>query len=141
VCVCVVCVVCGVVCVCVCVVCVVCGVVCVCVCVVCGVVCVCVCVCGILPYPLKIGNKEKLLKFENEHILSRGVTLTPHPLRVPWSRKSRAILLLPLRAVRPVQSLSACTREYFNFTFILSDKDCDVHQLLHRAVSSAKLIR
>jgi len=26
----------------------------------------------------------------------RGVTLTPHPLVVPWSRKSRAIPLLPL---------------------------------------------
>jgi len=42
-----------------------------------------------------------------------GVTLTPHPLLVPWSRKSRAIPLLPLRAVRPVQSLSACTRVHF----------------------------
>ena len=41
---------------------------------------------------------------------SRGVTLTPHPLLVPWSRKSRAMCLFPLWAVRPVQSLSACTR-------------------------------
>ena len=40
----------------------------------------------------------------------RGVTLTTHPLLLPWSRKSRAIPLLPLWAVRPVQSLSACTR-------------------------------
>ena len=40
----------------------------------------------------------------------RGVTLTPHPLLVPWSWKSRAIPLLPLWAVRPVQTLSACTR-------------------------------
>ena len=38
---------------------------------------------------------------------SRGVALTPHPLLVPWSWKSRAIPLLPLWAVRPVQSLSA----------------------------------
>jgi len=45
----------------------------------------------------------------------RGVTLTPHPLLVPWSRKSRAIPLLPLRTERPVQSFSACTR--VNFTF------------------------
>jgi len=44
----------------------------------------------------------------------RGVTATPHPLLVPWSRKSRAIPLLPLRAVRPVRSLSACTG--VNFT-------------------------
>jgi hypothetical protein len=42
-----------------------------------------------------------------------GVTLTPHHLLVPWSWKSRAIPLLPLWAVRPVQSLSACTRGHF----------------------------
>jgi len=45
----------------------------------------------------------------------RGVTLTPHHLLVPWSWKSRAIPLLPLWAVRPVQSLSACTRVHFTF--------------------------
>ena len=44
----------------------------------------------------------------------RGVTLTPHPLLLPWSRKSKAIPLLPLRAVRPVQSLSACTRVHLS---------------------------
>jgi hypothetical protein len=42
----------------------------------------------------------------------RGVTLTPHPLLVPRSRKGRAILLLPLWAVRPVQGV--------NFTFFYS---------------------
>jgi len=45
------------------------------------------------------------------------VTLTPHSLLVPWSWKSRAIPLPPLCAVRPVQSLSACTRVHFNFTY------------------------
>jgi len=45
------------------------------------------------------------------------VALTPHPLLVPWSRKSRAIPLLPLWTVRPVQSLSACTRVYFTLHF------------------------
>ena len=45
----------------------------------------------------------------------RGVTLTPHPLLVPWQRKGRAITLLALWAVRPVQSLSACTRVHFTF--------------------------
>ena len=45
----------------------------------------------------------------------RGVRLTPHPLLVPWSRKSRSIPLLPLWAVRPVQSLSACTRVHFTY--------------------------
>jgi len=34
-----------------------------------------------------------------------------------WSWNSRAIPLLPLWAVRPVQSLSACTRVTFIFTF------------------------
>jgi hypothetical protein len=46
----------------------------------------------------------------------RGVTLTPHPLLMPRSYISRAIPLLPLWAVRPVQSLSACTRVTFTFT-------------------------
>ena len=55
----------------------------------------------------------------------RSVTLTPHPLLMPWLRKSRAISLLPLWAVRPVQSLSACTRVHFTFlcTYILFQKD------------------
>jgi len=48
----------------------------------------------------------------------RGVTLTPHPLLVPWSRKSRAIPPLPQWAVRPVQSLIACTRVHFTLPFI-----------------------
>ena len=47
----------------------------------------------------------------------RGVTLTPHHLLVPWSRKSRAIPLLSLFAVRSIQSLSARTRVHFTFTF------------------------
>ena len=42
--------------------------------------------------------------------------LAPHPLIVPWSWKSRAIPLLPLWAVRPEQSLSACTRVHCNFS-------------------------
>ena len=41
------------------------------------------------------------------------------PLQVPWSWKSRAIPLLPLWAVRPVQSLSACTRVTFTLPFTL----------------------
>ena len=57
----------------------------------------------------------------------RGVTLTSHPLLVPWSRKSRAIPLIPLWALRPVQSLSACTRAHFTFTFTFT---CDAWALL-----------
>jgi hypothetical protein len=49
---------------------------------------------------------------------SRGMMLTPHPLLVPWSRKGRAIPLLPLWAIQPVQSLSACRRVHFTFYFI-----------------------
>ena len=47
----------------------------------------------------------------------RSVTLTPHRFLVLWSRKSRAIAQLPLWTVRPVQSLSACTRVHFIFTY------------------------
>ena len=41
----------------------------------------------------------------------------PSPLLVPWSRKSRAIPLLPLWAVRPVPSLCACTTVHFTFAY------------------------
>jgi len=47
----------------------------------------------------------------------RGVALIPHLLLVPWSKKSRAIPLLPLWAVRPVQSLIACTRVHFTLLY------------------------
>ena len=47
----------------------------------------------------------------------RGMRLTPYPFLVPWSWKGRAIPLLPLWAVRPIQSLSPCTRVPFTFTF------------------------
>jgi len=50
----------------------------------------------------------------------RDVTLIPHPLLVPWSWNSRAIPLLPLWAVRPVQSLSACTRVHFTYLLFTS---------------------
>ena len=46
-----------------------------------------------------------------------GRDADPSPLLVPWSWKGRAIPLLPLWAVRPVQSLSACTRVTFTFTY------------------------
>jgi len=49
-------------------------------------------------YRLLLGGKERPRR-----------DAEPSPLLVPWSRKSRVILLLPLWAVRPVQSLSACT--------------------------------
>jgi len=46
----------------------------------------------------------------------RGVTLTPHALPVPWSKKSTGITLLPLRAIRSVQGLSACTVELYIYS-------------------------
>jgi len=59
----------------------------------------------------------------------RGMTLTPYFLLVPWSRKSKAIPLLPLWDVRPVRSLSACTRVHFTFTFIhefnITERTCE----------------
>ena len=45
----------------------------------------------------------------------RAVTLAPHPHLAPWSRKSRVIPLLPLWAVRTVQSFSASKRVHFTF--------------------------
>ena len=47
----------------------------------------------------------------------KGVKLTPHPLLVPWSWEGRVIPLLPLWAVWPVQSLSACTRVHLTLLF------------------------
>jgi hypothetical protein len=48
----------------------------------------------------------------------RSVTLTTHSLLVPWSIKGRAIFLLPLWAVRPVQSLSVCNKGALYFYFM-----------------------
>jgi hypothetical protein len=46
-----------------------------------------------------------------------GRDADPSSLPVPWSWMGRAIPLLPLWAVRPVQSLSASTRVHFTFTY------------------------
>ena len=54
----------------------------------------------------------------------RGVTLTPHTLLVQWSWKNRAVPLLPLWDVRPVQSLSACTKVHFTFTYLTLGMIC-----------------
>ena len=42
-----------------------------------------------------------------------SMCIVSHPLLVPWLRKSRAIPLNPLWAVRLVQRLTACTRAHF----------------------------
>jgi hypothetical protein len=64
----------------------------------------------------------------------RGMTLNSQPLLVPWSRKGRAVPLHPQWAIRPVQSLSACTRVHFTFTFTATNKDSEefcIDILLH----------
>jgi len=71
----------------------------------------------------------------------RGVKLTPHPLLVPCSRNSRAISLIPLWAVRPVQSLSACTGMHFTLLFTIYQKRPSVtgitcHTAFYRSVLS-----
>jgi len=71
----------------------------------------------------------------------RGVLLTPHPLLVPWSRKSRAIPLLPLWAVRPVQSLSACTRVHFSFTFTFTFTFTSTWKLVHGTLLTHSILR
>jgi len=64
-----------------------------------------------------------------------GRDADPSPLLVPWSRKSSAMPLLPLWAVRPVQSLSACTGVHFTFTlyvecFLTHFNLCSIHDVL-----------
>ena len=61
-----------------------------------------------------------------------GRDADPSSLLVPWSRKSRAIPLLPLWAVSPVQSLRACTRVHFTFYLILIYTLQPLAQYLHR---------
>ena len=51
------------------------------------------------------GSKERL-----------GRDADPSPLLVPWSWKSRAISLLSLWALRPVQGLSACTVQLYLYS-------------------------
>jgi len=65
-----------------------------------------------------------------------GRDADPHPLLVPWSRKSRAIPILLPWAVWPVQSLSACTGVHFNFTYTstppMGHTACTEPQCLYR---------
>jgi hypothetical protein len=61
----------------------------------------------------------------------RGMTLTTHSLLVSWSRKGRAIPLLPLMDVRPVQSLSACTRVHFTLSFTYIEDAMTVTVRIH----------
>ena len=66
----------------------------------------------------------------------RGVTLTTHPLLMPWSRKSRAISLSTLWVIRPVQSLSACIRVHFTFYCVLEITWKQISSILTTATDS-----
>jgi hypothetical protein len=68
----------------------------------------------------------------------RGVTLTHHPLLVPWSRKGGAVLLFPLHAVRPVQNLSACTMVHFTVRPVQSHSACTRVHFTVRPVQSLR---
>ena len=60
----------------------------------------------------------------------RGVTLTPHSFLVSWSWKGRAIPLPTLWTVRPVQSLSACTRVHFTLLYPWSFQNRSMQMLV-----------
>jgi len=49
-----------------------------------------------------------------------GRDADPSPLLLLWSRKSRVITIFSLWAVRPVQSLNACTRVHL-YLYLYSD--------------------
>ena len=71
-----------------------------------------------LLYPVINLSSYITFLFFNLQIISLSThlyKLTPRPLLVPWSRKSRTIPLRPLWTVRPVQSLSAWTRVHFTY--------------------------
>ena len=71
--------------------------------------------------PIALLNNSVFFPRANHDKIIRSSYLIPSsPLLVPWSRKSRAIPLLHLWAVRPVQSLSACTRVHFTFFTLLN---------------------
>jgi hypothetical protein len=56
----------------------------------------------------------------------------------PQCLYSRAIPLLPLWAVRPVQSLSACTRVHFTFTILPTSFGHNDH---HQAISQNRIVQ
>jgi len=89
--------------------------------------------CNILEGILVHVNGYRIFPRSKEQL---GRDADPSPLLGPWSRKSRAIPLLPLWAVRPVQSLSACTRVHFIFTYnstpLIGRTACRGPQCLYR---------
>ena len=70
----------------------------------------------------------------------RDVTLTPHHILVPRSRKSRAIPLLSLWAVRPVQSLSACRRVHITCSLKWPKLEITTHLCVVRRVRKSTAV-
>ena len=62
----------------------------------------------------------------------------PSPLLVSWSRKSRAIPLLPVWSVQPVQNLSACTRVHFRRVYVESEPIIPSKNLFKHKFSCSK---
>jgi len=75
------------------------------------------------PYGLYRASVPVQYSYTSTPPIGRTVCTEPHCLY------SRAIPLLPLLAVRPVQSLSACKRVHFNFFFniIISNSNQTSH--------------
>ena len=57
---------------------------------------------------------------------------------MPWSRNSRAIPLLPLWAVWPVQSLSSCTRVHITFFYVRIFRPRKTVRLISSMISRRK---
>ena len=66
-----------------------------------------------------------------------GRDADPSPLLVPWSWKGRAVSLLPLWAVRPVQSLGACSRVHFTWPSPLNCLAWEALPVAHTTASIA----
>ena len=66
---------------------------------------------------IKIENHGDMFRFTEPSSGQIQNTVPVHSV----SEQNRAVPLLPLWAVRPVQSLSACTRVYFNFIFFFRE--------------------
>jgi hypothetical protein len=86
-------------------------------------------------YRRTLGINFKYIEKKNPSITNHRFLLLvhvgyyTHPLLVLWSRKCRAIALLCLWAVRPVQSLSTRTRVHFTWGLLqyFSIQLCPIH--------------
>ena len=61
----------------------------------------------------------------------RGVTLIPHPLLVPWSRKSTAIPLIPLWLYRASVPIQVCNLPYLYVASRSTNKNLRIIEYTH----------